>query len=160
MPRHPAQDAALDRSYKRRKAGTREAFADAMDRLLRGEPLYTDGRLTEANLYREAKRSRATLNRYPDIKREFVEAKSNRDKTAPANLADKVMELEETVQLYRRRENEEIRELKTSRHRLAQEGFILHRIIKLLQREKREIELKLQEALRGVRLHLVAADDE
>lgn len=160
MPRHPAQDAALDRSYKRRKGETREAVLTAMDRLLQGKPVYTDGRLTEANLCREAKRSRSTLSRYPEIKREFAEAKRNRDKTAPANLVEKVMELEETVSQYRRGENKEIRELKTSRHQLAQEGFVMHRIINLLKREKKETELKLQEALRGVRLHLVAVDDQ
>lgn len=160
MPRSPEQDAALERCYQRRKDGTREAFVNAMDRLLCGEPLYTDGRLNEANLCREAKRSRSTLGRYQDIRQTFADAKSIRSRTAPANLIEKISELEETISRNRREDNQKIRELKNSRDRFAQETFILYRIVKLLQREKEELELKLREALRGVRLHLVAVDDQ
>lgn len=155
MPRHPEQEAALSRHYKKRKDDTREVFNDAMDRLLRGEPIHTDGKLTEANLCREARRSRATLNRYPDIKRTFSEARLNRRKTAPTNLAEKIRELEDTLRQVRR----EIKSLTESRNRLAQEVFVQYCVIELLGRERNEVKLKLQEVLRGVRLHVVAATD-
>jgi tryptophan 2,3-dioxygenase len=160
MPRHPEQDAALSRYYKSRKDNTREVFSNAMDRLLRGEPLYTNGKLTEANLCREAERSRATLTRYPEIKRTFSEAKRNRNKTAPTNLVEKVRELEDTLRELRRGDNLTIKSLIESRNRLAQEVFVQYCVIELLRREKNEFEVKLQEALKGVRLRLVTAGDE
>jgi hypothetical protein len=97
MPRHPNQNAALDRHHKDRKDQTRQAHLDAMDRLLRGEPLFTDGELTEANLYREAKRSRATLNRYPEIKHRFSETKRHRRENSVSDKDERIRELEETV---------------------------------------------------------------
>lgn len=159
MPRHPEQDAALSRYYKRRKDETQEVFCNAMDRLLRGEPLYTDGKLSEANLCREAKRSRATLNRYPDVKRTFSEARLSRNKTAPTNLVEKIRELEESLRQRRREDNLTIKELTASRNRLAQEVFLQYRVIEILRRETDELKLKLQDAWRGVRLHVVAAKD-
>ena len=155
MPRHPEQDAALSRYYERRKEDTREVFGAAMDHLLRGEPVHTDGKLTEANLCREAKRSRATLNRYPDIKRTFCEAKRNRRRTAPTNPAEKIRELEDTIRRTRRDDNRTIKSLIESRDRLAQEVFIQYRVIELLRAERDEIKQKLQESLSGVRLRVV-----
>jgi hypothetical protein len=157
MPRHPEQDAALIRYYERRKEDTREVFAAAMDRLLRGEPIHTDGKLTEANLCREAKRSRATLNRYPDIKRTFSEAKCNRSRMAPTNPVEKIRELEDRIRQTRREDNRTIKSLIESRDRLAQEVFIQYRVIELLKAERDEVKQKLQEALRGVRLRVVKA---
>lgn len=132
----------------------------AMDRLLRGEPIYTNGKLTEANLCREAKRSRATLNRYRDIKILFDEAKQNRNISAPANLADKVRELEETIKLNRVKYNRDIKEVMLSRDGYAQETYILYHLISMLREEKAGLEQQLQEALKGVRLRLVRSESE
>ncbi|MEV8204232.1 hypothetical protein AB0P40_02120 [Streptomyces sp. NPDC079189] len=46
---------------------TEQALRDAMERLLSGRPEHTDGKLTKNNLCREARVSRATLNRATDI---------------------------------------------------------------------------------------------
>jgi len=155
MPRHPEQNAGLERFYKKRKASTRETFLEAMDRLLRGEPIYTNGKLTEANLCREAKRSRATLNRYQNIKNLFNEAKLNRNKRAPTNLADKVRELEETIKLNRVAYNRELKEVTESRDCYAQEAYILYQLVDLLRREKADLEQRLRDALIGRKPRLV-----
>ncbi|MEU3358028.1 hypothetical protein [Streptomyces albidoflavus] len=44
-------------------AATEKALREAMARLVEGRPRYTDGALTKENLYREARVSRATMNR-------------------------------------------------------------------------------------------------
>lgn len=46
-------------------SSTEPRLHDAMDRLLEGQSLHTDGRLTVTNLALEATVSRATANRYP-----------------------------------------------------------------------------------------------
>src|SRR6266540_3032263 len=128
MPRHPNQNAALDRHHKDRKDQTRQALLDAMDRLLRGQPLFTDGELTEANLYREAKRSRATLNRYPEIKQRFCEAKNHRRENSAIDKDERIRQLQ-------REENRMIRELRESRDRLAQEVYVLNLLIERVKKE-------------------------
>jgi hypothetical protein len=155
MPRHPEQNAGLERFYKKRKATTQKAFMEAMDRLLRGESIYTNGKLTEANLCREAKRSRATLNRYQDIKNLFSEAKLNRNKRAPTNLTDKVRELEETIKLNQVEHNRELKEVTESRDSYAQETYILYQVVELLRREKADLEHRLRDALIGRKPRLV-----
>ncbi len=135
MPRHPNQNAALDRHHKDRKDQTRQALLDAMDRLLRGQPLFTDGELTEANLYREAKRSRATLNRYPEIKQRFCEAKNHRRENSAIDKDERIRELEEMVRQLQREENRMIRELRESRDRLAQEVYVLNLLIERVKKE-------------------------
>lgn len=156
MPRHPEQDAALTLHYKKCKDDTRDAFVDAMDRLIQGRPLlHTDGKLTEANLYREAQRSRATLNRYPDIKDQFKEAKRHPDKDAPSNPAEKIQELEETIRELRRGENKTINELKSSRDCSAQEIYILNRIIDKLKEQIEQLKKRLREIDEDGALHLV-----
>src|SRR5262249_17632529 len=146
MPRHPNQNAALDLHHKNRRGQTRQALFDAMDRLLRGEPLFTDGDLTEANLYREAKRSRATLNRYPEIKHRFSEAKGRRRESSASDKDERIRELEETVRQLQREENRTIRGLKESRDRLAQEVYVLNLLIERMRKKtnqalKRSIEI-------------------
>lgn len=56
---------------------------EAMDRLLAGAPLRTDGRLIKENLYREAEVSRATMNRASAVLEEWnrrVDGTQPRDK--------------------------------------------------------------------------------
>jgi hypothetical protein len=138
MPRHPNQNAALDRYHKDRKDQTRQSLLDAMGRLLRGEPLFTDGELTEANLYREAKRSRATLNRYPEIKQRFSEAKKHCRENSVIDKDGRIRELEEMVRQLQREENRPIRELKESRDRLAQEVYVLNLLIEQMKKKNNQ----------------------
>ena len=46
---------------------TRQKLRHALDRLIAGTPVRTDGRLTVSCLAREADVSRATAHRYPDV---------------------------------------------------------------------------------------------
>lgn len=57
-----------------------------MSRLLEGKYLFTDGRLTISNLAREAKVSRATVNRYTNIVEDFRYAVSIRKNEAITKL--------------------------------------------------------------------------
>ncbi|MCI0559901.1 MAG: hypothetical protein MN733_15530 [Nitrososphaera sp.] len=134
MRRYAAQDEGLRKYYERRKKQTRQEFLDAMDSLLRGQPILTDGKLTEANLCREACRSRATLGRYPDIRKAFATAKKQRRKGAPKDLYQKVKETEEAKQQVKKALNAEIRELSRERDVLAQQVYLLERVIERLVR--------------------------
>lgn len=51
-----------------------EKLQAAMERLLNGEPTFTDGALTKTNLYTEAQVSRATMNRYREIVQRWEDA--------------------------------------------------------------------------------------
>lgn len=50
---------------------TDKSLRQAMERLLAGKSLHTDGRLIKDNLWKEAKVSRATMNRAPQIMAEW-----------------------------------------------------------------------------------------
>jgi hypothetical protein len=50
---------------------THQRLHQAMERLFNAEPQHTDGRLTKNNLWREARLSRATMNRATDILAEW-----------------------------------------------------------------------------------------
>jgi len=52
-------------------SSTEQRLYDAMARLLEGQSLHTDGRLTVTNLALETKVSRATANRYPAVLDQF-----------------------------------------------------------------------------------------
>ncbi len=52
-------------------AATATALRSAMQRLFAGHPQHTDGRLTKENLWREAKVSRATMNRATAVMAEW-----------------------------------------------------------------------------------------
>jgi len=48
-----------------------QALREAMTRLFNGKPLHTDGKLTKNNLWREARVSRATMNRASEVLTEW-----------------------------------------------------------------------------------------
>lgn len=52
-------------------AATEKALFDAMARLILGKPRYTDGAMTKENLYKEARVSRATMNRATAVMAEW-----------------------------------------------------------------------------------------
>ncbi|MFF4012753.1 hypothetical protein [Streptomyces sp. NPDC001717] len=69
---------------------TEHALREAMERLLAGTSQHTDGKLTKNNLCREAKVSRATMNRADDILDEW----DNRTGTSPAGLREQQRDTE------------------------------------------------------------------
>ncbi len=73
------------------RRSTEAALVAAMERLLANEPLTTDGRLTVANLAREALVSRATANRATGILETYREAIIGR-KAKPPRSADGLTE--------------------------------------------------------------------
>ena len=74
---------------------TDKALRQAMERLLAGKSLHTDGRLIKDNLWKEAKVSRATMNRAPQIMAEWNAHVAERGglTTEQARHADEVAEL-------------------------------------------------------------------
>lgn len=81
---------------------------EAMDRLLAGAPLRTDGRLIKENLYREAEVSRATMNRATAVLEEWnrrVVGTQPRDKEIE-NLKRQLREQRAEIRLLRTRVKE------------------------------------------------------
>lgn len=88
---------------------TEEALRAAMRRLLEGVSECTDGRLTIANLAREAGVSRATANRAAAILDEFRTAEAQFRSGSAAGLKARIRELEAELRLARGREMTELR---------------------------------------------------
>ena len=65
------------------------ALKKAMERLLTGRAAHTDGRLTVANLAREAGLSRATAYRYPDVIQAFQKEITDRNGRQSASAAQR-----------------------------------------------------------------------
>ena len=65
------------------------ALKIAMERLLTGKTAHTDGRLTVANLAREASVSRATAYRCPDVIQAFQKEIKNRNGRQSASTAQR-----------------------------------------------------------------------
>lgn len=75
MARNPRQEVALRRRYAISRDETRMAFEQALAAIAENP----SAPVTEKALYEAAGRSRATLNRYPDIKEKLVEIRAGRD---------------------------------------------------------------------------------
>lgn len=100
---------------------TEAALEDAMGRLLDGRPARTDGTLTIANLAREAGVSRATANRATDIIARFrARLGPPADENLPASLRDRIRTLTAQVAELKRREHQEITDLRATVSTLAQ----------------------------------------
>jgi DNA-binding MurR/RpiR family transcriptional regulator len=100
---------------------TAGALEEAMQRLLEGRPARTDGALTIANLAREAGVSRATANRATDILARFRGRLDQADgDDLPATLRDKIRTLTAQAAELRRRENQEVTDLRATVSTLAQ----------------------------------------
>lgn len=100
---------------------TAGALEEAMQRLLEGRPARTDGALTIANLAREAGVSRATANRAADVLarfRDHLDPVGGDD--LPATLRDKIRTLTAQVAELKRRENQEITDLRAAVSTIAQ----------------------------------------
>lgn len=79
MARNPQQEVALRRKYAISKDETRIAFEQALS-VIAENPVAP---VTERALYEAAGRSRATLNRYPDIKEKLAVIRAGRTAEAP-----------------------------------------------------------------------------
>ena len=82
-------------------AATERKLRDAMERLLNGAAIRTDGRIIKENLYREAGVSRATMNRATAVMDEWarrVDATQPRDREVESLrslLADRAAQIKE-----------------------------------------------------------------
>jgi len=101
---------------------TEGALRAAMKRLLEGTSGHTDGRLTVANLAREAGVSRATANRTTAVLAEFRAAEAQFRSGSVAELKARIRELEAELRAAR---GGELAELRATVKTLAQQIQIL-----------------------------------
>ena len=101
---------------------TEDALRVAMKRLLDGTSVHTDGRLTVANLAREAGVSRATANRATAVLAEFRGAEARFRSGSVAGLKERIRELEAELRAAR---GGELAELRATVKTLAQQIQIL-----------------------------------
>ena len=101
---------------------TEGALRSAMKRLLEGTSVHTDGRLTIANLAREAGVSRATANRATAVLAEFRAAEARFRSGSVAGLKARIRELEAELRAAR---GGELAELRATVKTLAQQIQIL-----------------------------------
>lgn len=96
------------------RAETVQALRAAMQRLLNGTPLHTDGDLTWANVYREAGVPRATANRAKDLIAEWQEKLGERaeDPAAIKTVVEKVRDLQQELNEKSRKDAESSRALR------------------------------------------------
>lgn len=78
---------------------TEKQLLDAIDLLVSGTPKNSDGRFTQKNIALEAGTSRATLNRYPNVIKEYQRVKAagaaRADEIKPFSIEDKNRELQD-----------------------------------------------------------------
>ncbi|MBC0854565.1 hypothetical protein C1N58_09545 [Pantoea sp. SGAir0180] len=136
MARNPRQEVALRRRYAISRDETRMAFEQALAAIAANP----SAPVTEKALYEAAGRSRATLNRYPDMKEKLAEIRAGRDtvstekskeepeqaganhrlrslQQASATLAQRVAILSVAVQDFERRNSSLVRLLR--QHKVA-----------------------------------------
>lgn len=99
-----------------------DALRVAMKRLLKGNSVHTDGRLTVANLAREAGISRATANRATAVLAEFRAAEARFRSGTVAGLKARIRKLEAELRAAR---GGEMAELRATIKTLAQQIQIL-----------------------------------
>ncbi|MER7517857.1 hypothetical protein [Streptomyces sp. NPDC126499] len=103
------------------------ALRAAGERLLKGEPMRSDGSLTVASLAAEAGVSRASAYRCPDVVDEFRNLVAEREDAAapPASLRQEVQALKAAERRLRQEHAREVRELRSSINVLAQQVQLL-----------------------------------
>jgi hypothetical protein len=103
-------------------AGTLTSLRGAMARLLANRSEHTDGRLTVANLAREAGVCRATANRAQTVLNEFRTALGERRRAPVARSSRaRIKELEAEVTLLRGQERQDARQLRQAVQIMAQQ---------------------------------------
>ena len=106
-------------------AATLTSLRDAMARLLSNRPIRTDGRLTVANLAREAGVCRATANRAETVLNEFRIALRDRQRLPARSSKARIKELEAEVTLLRGQERQEVCQLRQAVQIMAQQVQVL-----------------------------------
>lgn len=104
-------------------AATEQVLESALDRLLSGQPLRTNGALTVAGLAREAGVSRATANRASrslERLRAATATGENHTGANPESLRQRIRTLETELAARTRRESREVDALRQRAHILAQ----------------------------------------
>ena len=118
---------------------TEDALRAAMMRLLEGTSENSDGRLTVANLAREAGVSRATANRATAVLAEFRAAEARFRSGSVAGLKERIRELEADLRAARSGEMAELRAtIKTLAQQiqiLALEGEEQRRLLAVLEEQ-------------------------
>ncbi len=118
---------------------TEGALRSAMKRLLEGTSVHTDGRLTIANLAREAGVSRATANRATVVLGEFRAAEARFRSGSVAGLKARIRKLEAELRAARGGELAELRvtvkALAQHIQSLALEGEEQRRVIAVLEEQ-------------------------
>lgn len=121
----------------------RRTVRDAMDRLLEGKPIRSDGKLTIKSLAAEAGVKRWVLtHQQTDLQQEFRD-RCNRQRDTPQNQKDLIEELEalrEQVERYKVRVSD-----------LSEENNRLTRAVQVLTLEKLELQEKLEKIPEKVR---------
>lgn len=115
----------------------RRTIRDAMDRLIEGKPIRSDGKLTVKSLAAEAGVKRWVLtHQHTDLQQEFRD-RCERQGDTPDNqkkLIEKLENLKEKVQRYKVRVSD-----------LAEENNRLTRVIQVLTLEKLQLQEKLDD---------------
>ena len=115
----------------------RRTIRDAMDRLLAGNPIRSDGKLTVKSLAAEAGVKRWVLtHQHTDLQQEFHDRRDRQGEkpTIKKDLIDKIEELKEQVSRYKVRVAD-----------LAEENNRLARVIQVLSIEKLQMQEKLDD---------------
>jgi uncharacterized protein involved in exopolysaccharide biosynthesis len=126
---------------------TEDALRAAMMRLLEGTSVHTDGRLTVANLAREAGVSRATANRATAVLADFRAAEARFRSGSVAGLKERIRELEAELRAARGGELAELRAtVKTLGQQiqiLALQGEEQRRLIAVLEEQNSRADPKV-----------------
>jgi hypothetical protein len=93
MGRNLEQERALRRAYAAKRDDTRAAFERALSKIAENPAVV----LTAKSLYMAAGRSRATLNRYPDIKVRLAAMRDARQRESSASSQQAALSNEPTA---------------------------------------------------------------
>lgn len=145
MGRNPKQEAALRRRYAAKRDDTRATFELALSKIA-DDPAAV---LTEKSLYVAAGRSRATLNRYPDIKVRLAALRNERQQASGDSAQREAFSGESTAA-------SRLRHVRDERDAMAQRVAILSLALQDLERRNASLVRLLHKHQVAVPLELVA----
>jgi hypothetical protein len=110
--------------------------------------------LTVARLASEARLSRATLYRAPELLDRFRAAleQRNRDNTTALPSLERIGKLEAEIATSRGRESDELRDLRAANHNMAQHIQALSLLVREQEQKIAELQLELSQSARVVPL--------
>jgi len=145
MGRNSKQEAALRRKYAAKRDDTRVAFELALSKIAENPTVV----LTEKSLYVTAGRSRATLNRYPDIKVRLAALRDERRRASGDSAQRAAFSAESTAA-------SRLRHVQDERDAMAQRVAILSLALQDLERRNASLVRLLHKHQVAVPLELVA----